>query len=77
MCINFIYLFGDLLYNYSTINLAFIAVGKIAGAVGSNIGPYLDTILGFIKEGLNVKGYALLFLFYLFIYFFISFSSSL
>ncbi|TPX35002.1 hypothetical protein SmJEL517_g02512 [Synchytrium microbalum] len=35
---------------------AFIAVGKVAIAVGSHVGPYLDSILQTIKEGLSIKG---------------------
>ena len=38
---------------------AFIAVGKVAIAVGSRIGIYLDPILQTIKEGLSIKGYAI------------------
>ncbi|RKO90751.1 armadillo-type protein, partial [Blyttiomyces helicus] len=36
--------------------LAFIAVGKVAIAVGSSMSPYLDATLQNIKEGLSVKG---------------------
>lgn len=36
-------------------NVAFVAVGKVAGAVGSAIAPYLDGILYYIREGLSVK----------------------
>ena len=36
-------------------NDAFIAIGKIAHAVGSAIAPYLDGIIVFIREGLSVK----------------------
>ena len=36
-------------------NPAFIAIGKIASAVGSAIGPYLDGILIYIREGLALK----------------------
>ncbi|KAF1814810.1 TOR1 phosphatidylinositol 3-kinase [Eremomyces bilateralis CBS 781.70] len=32
--------------------ISFLAVGQIAGAVGSNIAPYLDSIIGFVREGL-------------------------
>ncbi|KAI8813143.1 armadillo-type protein [Cladochytrium replicatum] len=35
---------------------AFISIGKIAIAVGSHIGPYLDAILQIIREGLTFKG---------------------
>ncbi|KNC98625.1 uncharacterized protein SPPG_06307 [Spizellomyces punctatus DAOM BR117] len=35
---------------------AFIAIGKVAIAVGSSIGPYLDGTLQNIKDGLNIKG---------------------
>ncbi|KAI9000239.1 armadillo-type protein [Gaertneriomyces semiglobifer] len=35
---------------------AFIAIGKVAIAVGSSMGPYLDATLQNIKEGLNAKG---------------------
>ncbi|TPX38402.1 hypothetical protein SeMB42_g06762 [Synchytrium endobioticum] len=35
---------------------AFLAVGKVAIAVGSHVGPYLDAILQTIKEGLFLKG---------------------
>ncbi|KAF2398484.1 hypothetical protein EJ06DRAFT_583742 [Trichodelitschia bisporula] len=34
---------------------AFVAVGKVASAVGSSIAPYLESILGYIKEGLTAK----------------------
>lgn len=36
-------------------NAAFIAIGKIAHAVGSAISTYLDGILVFVREGLSVK----------------------
>ncbi|KAI9804847.1 MAG: hypothetical protein M1825_001216 [Sarcosagium campestre] len=36
-------------------NSAFIAVGKVASAVGSAIAPYLDGILLRVREGLGVK----------------------
>lgn len=36
-------------------NPAFLAVGKVASAVGSSIDAYLDTILVFIREGLSMK----------------------
>ena len=36
-------------------NAAFIAIGKIAHAVGSAITHYLDGILVFVREGLSVK----------------------
>jgi len=36
-------------------NPAFIAIGKIASAVGSAIDPYLDNILVYVREGLSVK----------------------
>ncbi len=36
-------------------NAAFIAIGKIAHAVGSAIAPYLDGIIVFVREGLSVK----------------------
>ena len=38
-------------------NAAFVAIGKIAHAVGSNIAHYLDGILLFVREGLSVKAY--------------------
>ena len=36
-------------------NDAFVAIGKIAHAVGSAIAPYLDAIVVFVREGLSVK----------------------
>ena len=36
-------------------NEAFVAIGKIAHAVGSDIAPYLDGIIVFVREGLSVK----------------------
>ncbi|KAG8529931.1 uncharacterized protein KY384_005412 [Bacidia gigantensis] len=36
-------------------NDAFVAIGKIAHAVGSAITPYLDGIIVFVREGLSVK----------------------
>ena len=36
-------------------NDAFVAIGKIAHAVGSAIAPYLDAIIVFVREGLSVK----------------------
>ncbi|WPH02862.1 Hypothetical protein R9X50_00573000 [Acrodontium crateriforme] len=36
-------------------NLSFVAIGKIAHAVSSQIGPYLDTILLHIRDALSVK----------------------
>lgn len=38
---------------------AFLAIGKVAMAVGSNTSPYLDAILVSIKEGLSAKRYEL------------------
>ncbi|KXT09741.1 hypothetical protein AC579_9320 [Pseudocercospora musae] len=36
-------------------NMAFVAIGKIAHAVGSQIAPYLDTILLHIRDALSVR----------------------
>ncbi|KAI9699935.1 MAG: phosphatidylinositol kinase- protein kinase tor1 [Bogoriella megaspora] len=36
-------------------NPAFLAIGKVASAVGSQIAPYLDGILVYIREGLSFK----------------------
>lgn len=36
-------------------NPAFLAVGKVASAVGSAIAPYLDGILVYVREGLGLK----------------------
>lgn len=36
-------------------NAAFIAIGKIASAVGNAIGQYLDGIIVYIREGLTLK----------------------
>jgi len=36
-------------------NMAFVAIGKIAHAVGSQIAPYLDTILLHVRDALSVK----------------------
>jgi len=36
-------------------NPAFVAIGKVASAVGSAFDPYLDGILVYIREGLSVK----------------------
>jgi len=36
-------------------NPAFVAIGKVASAVGSAIDPYLDNILVYVREGLSVK----------------------
>ena len=36
-------------------NDAFLAIGKVASAVGSAIAPYLDSILVYVREGLSVK----------------------
>ncbi|KAL6718509.1 phosphatidylinositol kinase-related protein kinase tor1 [Lecanora helva] len=36
-------------------NPAFIAIGKVAHAVGSAIAPFLDGIIVFVREGLSVK----------------------
>lgn len=38
-------------------NNAFVAIGKVARAVNSNIAPYLDGIVVFVREGLSVKAY--------------------
>jgi FKBP12-rapamycin complex-associated protein len=38
--------------------LAFESIGRVAMAVGSKFGPYLDAIVANIKEGLKTKGYA-------------------
>ncbi|KAG9294210.1 hypothetical protein G9A89_021569 [Geosiphon pyriformis] len=37
-------------------SIAFTAIGQVACAVGSHMGPYLDSILSSIKEGLSLKG---------------------
>ena len=34
---------------------AFVAIGKVASAVGSNVEPYLDGILVYVREGLGFK----------------------
>ena len=36
-------------------NEAFLAIGKVANAVGSGIAPYLDSILVYVRESLSVK----------------------
>jgi FKBP12-rapamycin complex-associated protein len=36
-------------------NAAFIAIGKIANAVGNSIGQFLDGIIVYIREGLSMK----------------------
>lgn len=36
-------------------NAAFIAIGKIANAVGNSIGQFLDGIIVYIREGLTMK----------------------
>lgn len=36
-------------------NAAFIAIGKVANAVGSAIATYLDGIIVFVRDGLSVK----------------------
>ncbi|CAH1757738.1 9252_t:CDS:10 [Entrophospora sp. SA101] len=36
-------------------SISFIAIGQVACAVGSNMGPYLDSILSSIKEGLSPR----------------------
>lgn len=36
-------------------SIAFIAIGQVACAVGSNMSPYLDSILSSIKEGLSTR----------------------
>ncbi|KAH0559920.1 hypothetical protein GP486_003558 [Trichoglossum hirsutum] len=36
-------------------NPAFIAIGKVASAVGSAVAPYLDSILVYIREALSLK----------------------
>lgn len=36
-------------------NAAFIAIGKISNAVGNAIGQFLDGIIVYIREGLNMK----------------------
>lgn len=38
-------------------NAAFIAIGKVANAVGSAIASYLDGIVLFIREALSIKAY--------------------
>jgi FKBP12-rapamycin complex-associated protein len=38
-------------------NASFIAVGKVASAIGSAIAPYLDSIIIQVREGLRVKAY--------------------
>ena len=39
-------------------NIAFLAIGQVAIAVGSSMNPYLDAILQCLREGLITKGYA-------------------
>ena len=41
-------------------NPAFIAIGKIAHAVGSAIAPFLDGIIVFVREALSVKAWVLI-----------------
>ncbi|KAI9656703.1 MAG: phosphatidylinositol kinase- protein kinase tor1 [Trizodia sp. TS-e1964] len=36
---------------------AFIAIGKVTSAVGSAIAPYLDGILGCVKDALSIRAY--------------------
>ncbi|KAL9089004.1 MAG: hypothetical protein Q9159_002807 [Coniocarpon cinnabarinum] len=36
-------------------DLAFVAIGKVATAVGSAVEPYLDGILVYVREGLSIK----------------------
>ncbi|CAG8465028.1 34810_t:CDS:10, partial [Racocetra persica] len=36
-------------------SIAFIAIGQVACAIGSNMSPYLDSILSNIKEGLSTR----------------------
>ena len=36
-------------------NAAFVAIGKVANAVGSAIAPYLDGIILFVRDALSVK----------------------
>lgn len=38
-------------------NAAFIAIGKIANAVGNSIGQFLDGIVVYIREGLHLKAW--------------------
>jgi len=40
----------------TSLNVAFVAIGSVAIAMGSNISPYLEQILVNIKEGLTPKG---------------------
>ncbi|MCJ1306656.1 phosphatidylinositol kinase- protein kinase tor1 [Agyrium rufum] len=48
------YLLGQLKKD-SARNESFLAIGKIANAVGSNISPYLDSILVYIRDALSIK----------------------
>ena len=36
---------------------AFIAIGHVASAVGSEMQPFLDSIMFHIKAGLQMRGY--------------------
>lgn len=39
-------------------SVAFIALGHVATAVGSDMKPFLETIMTHVKQGLSMKGYA-------------------
>ncbi|KAJ3083694.1 phosphatidylinositol kinase- protein kinase tor1, partial [Quaeritorhiza haematococci] len=49
------HLLGQLKKDRDRSSSAFLAIGKVAIAVGSNMGPYLDPVLQNIREGLSVK----------------------
>lgn len=52
--------FGTLIsqtfYNISIVLIAFIAIGHTATAVGSDMKPFLDSIMMHIKQGLQGRG---------------------
>ncbi|OSX64010.1 hypothetical protein POSPLADRAFT_1065405 [Postia placenta MAD-698-R-SB12] len=39
-------------------SVAFIAIGHVASAMGSDMKPFLDSVMAHIKQGLQIRGYA-------------------
>jgi hypothetical protein len=45
---------------FSSFKSAYIAIGHVSGAVGSEMKPFLDSIMLNIKQALQLRGYVAL-----------------
>jgi FKBP12-rapamycin complex-associated protein len=46
---------NDIHYTDKLTTLAFIAIGRVAMAVGSGMGPYLEAVVYNLQDGLSIK----------------------